>query len=122
MPEELSLGASHVKAHRSAAGGKGSWTQAIGRSPDSRILKVHCLADDHGRLSIFADSRQEADISLVLPLLGAVAIPKRLVADNAYDAGSLRRWLKAVVPSTATRRRPCPLNRCADPRRSRIEC
>jgi hypothetical protein len=40
--------------------------------------------------------------------LAAVARPNRLIADKAYDADSLRNWLKirrikAVIPSTATR-------------------
>ena len=43
---------------------------------------------------------------MALPLLGAVAAPKRLIADKAYHAESLRRWLKArrvkVVTSSPT--------------------
>jgi hypothetical protein len=31
---------------------------------------------------------------MAAPLLGAVARPKRLLADKAYDADSLRKWLK----------------------------
>ena len=47
-----------------------------------------------------------ADISMAIPLLAAVARPNRLIADKAYDADSLRNWLKirrvkAVIPSTA---------------------
>ena len=49
------------------------------------------------------------------PLLEAVAPPKRLIADKAYDVDSLRTWLKtrrikAVIPSTATRTVPYPLD------------
>jgi transposase len=38
-----------------------------------------------------------------------------LLADKAYDADSFRNWLKrrkikAVIPSTATRRTPYPLS------------
>jgi hypothetical protein len=56
-----------------------------------------------------------ADITLAAPLLGAVARPKRRLADKAYDADSLRKWLKqrkvkAVVPSPASRRTPYPLD------------
>jgi transposase len=63
---------------------------------------------------------------MALPLLGAVTAPKRLIADKAYDAESLRRWLKArriraVIPSTATRTKPYPLDRRAYRRRNRIE-
>lgn len=48
---------------------------------------------------------------MALPLLQTVVPPKRLIADNAYDAQSLRDWLKsrkviATIPSTATRTSP----------------
>src|ERR1700720_4320503 len=67
-----------------------------------------------------------ADITIAAPLLGAVARPKRLLADKAYDADSLRTWLKqrkvkAVVPSTASRRTPYPLDSGAYKRRNLIE-
>jgi transposase len=67
-----------------------------------------------------------ADITMALPLLEAVAPSRRLIADKAYDADSLRRWLKArriqaVIPSTATRTRPYPLDRAAYRRRNLIE-
>ena len=63
---------------------------------------------------------------MALPLLQAVARPRRLIADKAYDAESLRRWLrerrvKAVIPSTATRIVPYPLDRRAYKRRNVIE-
>ena len=63
---------------------------------------------------------------MAVPLLGAVAKPKRVLADKAYDADSLRRWLKqrkikAAIPSTASRRTPYPLDRTAYKRRNVIE-
>jgi transposase len=63
---------------------------------------------------------------MALPLLGAVTAPKRLIADKAYDAESLRRWLKArrikaIIPSTATRTKPYPLDRRIYRRRNQIE-
>ena len=63
---------------------------------------------------------------MALPLLEAVAPPKRLIADRAYDVDSLRTWLKtrrikAVIPSTATRTVPYPLDRAAYRRRNLIE-
>ena len=63
---------------------------------------------------------------MALPLLQAVARPRRLIADKVYDAGSLHRWLKtgrikAVIPSTATRTVPYPLNLRAYKRRNVIE-
>ena len=62
-----------------------------------------------------------------MPLLAAVARPNRLIADKAYDADSLRNWLKirrtikAVIPSTATRTVPHPLDRAVYRRRNLIE-
>ena len=55
-----------------------------------------------------------------------MAPPKRLIADKAYDVDRLRSWLKvrrikAVIPSTATRTVPYPLDRAAYRRRNLIE-
>ena len=52
--------------------------------------------------------------------------PNSLIADEAYDADSLRNWLKirrikAVIPSTATRTVPYPLDRVVYRRRNFIE-
>jgi len=85
------------------------------------------LADDRGRPVAFAlTPGNVADISMAMPLLGAVAVPKRLIADKAYDADSLRSWLElrrveAIIPSTATRTVPYPLDRAAYRRRNLIE-
>ena len=85
------------------------------------------MADDCGRPIAFAlTPGNVADISMALPLLTAVAPPKRLIADKAYDVESLRRWLKerrakAVIPSTASRTVPYPLDRAAYRRRNLIE-
>lgn len=51
--------------------------------------------------------------------------PNYLIADRAYDAQSLRDWLKdrriiATIPSTATRTVSYPLSRKACRRRNRI--
>ena len=63
---------------------------------------------------------------MAVPLLERVSPPKRLIADKAYDADRLRRWLAerrvtAVIPSTASRHTPYPLNRRAYRRRNQIE-
>ena len=55
---------------------------------------------------------------MAIPLLEGLPKPKRLIADKAYDAVILRRWLKkrkirAVIPSLATRTFPFPLDRKA---------
>jgi transposase len=58
--------------------------------------------------------------------MAAVAAPKRLIADKAYDAASFRNWLthrriKAVIPSTASRTTPYPIDLKAYRRRNVIE-
>ena len=63
---------------------------------------------------------------MAIPLLAAVDKPKRLLADKAYDADSFRNWLKrrkikAVIPSTATRRTPYPIDQKTYRRRNVIE-
>src|SRR5260370_31201236 len=67
-----------------------------------------------------------ADINMAVPLLSTVTSPKHLIADKAYDADSLRNWLKtrrikAVIPSTATRTVPYPLDRAVYRPRNLIE-
>ncbi len=85
------------------------------------------MADPCGRPVAFAlTPGNVADITMAVPLLSAVAAPRRLIADKAYDAESLRNWLKArriraVIPSTASRTVPYPLDRRAYRRRNLIE-
>lgn len=67
-----------------------------------------------------------ADITMAPVLLDAVAAPARLLADKAYDADAFRDLLNArkvepVIPSTASRKRPYPLDRRAYRRRNLIE-
>lgn len=85
------------------------------------------MADDRGRpIALALTPGNVADITMAIPLLTATHKPKRLLADKAYDADSLRNWLKrrrirAVIPSTATRRTPYPLNQKIYRRRNVIE-
>jgi len=85
------------------------------------------LADDQGRPVAFALTPGNiADISMAIPILSGITPPKRLIADKAYDADRFRTWLKqhkikAVIPSTASRRTPYPLDRIAYRRRNVIE-
>jgi transposase len=63
---------------------------------------------------------------MAIPLLEAARPARRLLADKAYDADSLRQWLakakvEAVIPSSAARRTPYPLDRKAYRRRNVIE-
>jgi transposase len=63
---------------------------------------------------------------MAILLLDGMGRPRRLIADKAYDADRLRRWLKtrrirAVMPSGRSRNRPCPPDRPAYRRRNVIE-
>jgi len=63
---------------------------------------------------------------MAIPLLEVACPTKRLLADKAYDADSLRDWLgktriKAVIPSSRARKKPYPLDRTAYKRRNVIE-
>lgn len=85
------------------------------------------MADDRGRPVAFVLTPGNiADIRMARPLLEAARPTRRLLADKAYDADSLRQWLakakiKAVIPSSAARRTPYPLDRRAYRRRNVIE-
>lgn len=51
------------------------------------------------------------DLPAARDLLPTVPVPRRLLADRAYDATSLRNWLaersvKAVIPPNPTRKHP----------------
>jgi regulator of extracellular matrix RemA (YlzA/DUF370 family) len=46
------------------------------------------------------------DVSMAVALLGAVATPRRLLADKAYDADSLRDWLKGRKIRAVVRQPP----------------
>jgi transposase len=106
---------------------KGESEGAIGRSRGGRTSRIHALADDRGRPVAFALTPGNiADVVIAVPLLDAVAKPKRVLADKAYDPDNLRRWLKhrktrAAIPPTASRRTPYPLDRAAYQRRNVIE-
>jgi len=85
------------------------------------------VADPRGRpVALALTPGNLGDIRMAVPLLERVAFPRRLIADKAYDADSLRDWLRArrveaVIPSNATRHRPYPLDRRAYRRRNVVE-
>jgi transposase len=63
---------------------------------------------------------------MAIPLLEGLPKPKRLIADKAYDAQSLRDWLKsrrviATIPATVIRTVPYKHSRIAYRRRNRVE-
>ncbi len=106
---------------------RGAWRQAIGTSRGGRTSKIHALAEAVGRPVAFAlTPGNVADITMAIPIMEGMPRPRRLLADRAHDADKFRTWLRRrriepVIPSTATRNRPWPLDRSAYRRRNVIE-
>ncbi|WP_416222056.1 transposase [Sphingomonas sanguinis] len=96
---------------------EGGREEAIGRSHGGRTCRMRCLADDCSLLVGFAlTPGNVADTNVAIPLLSVATPARHLIADKAYDADSLRRWLadrriKAVIPSAAPRRTLYPFNK-----------
>ena len=70
------------------------------------------MTEDRGRpVAFLITSGNCHDLPAARDLLPAVPPPRRLLADRAYDANSLRDWLaqrgvKAVIPPNPTRKHP----------------
>jgi transposase len=85
------------------------------------------LSEDAGRpVAFLITPGNVADISAAPMLLAKVPAPRRLIADKAYDARSLREWLaargaKAVIPPNPTRKHPARYDARLYRQRNRIE-
>jgi len=86
------IDSTHVKAHRSASGGKGGeQNQAVGRSRGGRNTKIHAVADAKGRILTFVLTGGEAhDCPIGAELIEATHPPELLLADNGYEGAELR--------------------------------
>ncbi|WGR73267.1 MULTISPECIES: IS5 family transposase [unclassified Bradyrhizobium] len=106
------IDSTHVKAHRSAAGGKRGQKQAVGRSRGGRNTKIHALADAKGRLiAILLTGGEAHDCPIAERLIRRVKRPKRMLGDKAYDSAELREQLdergtKPVIPNRSNRNQP----------------
>jgi transposase len=106
---------------------RGTFREAIGRSRGGRTTKIHALTDAEGRPRVLLLSPGNInDIALAPALIAAVGPIRRLIADKAYDANSLRQLLSAqgataVIPSTMSRRQPIPYNKVTYRQRNLIE-
>jgi transposase len=91
---------------------RGAFNNAIGRSRGGQTTKIHALTDDIGRpLAFLVTPGNTHDLVGARILIGMVRRPRRLLADRAYDAKSLRdelaqRRIKAVIPPNPTRKHP----------------
>lgn len=87
---------------------RGAFNNAIGRSRGGQTTKIHALTDDIGRpLAFLITPGNTHDLVGARGLIGMVRAPRRLLADRAYDARSLRdelaaRRIKAVIPPNPT--------------------
>lgn len=85
------------------------------------------MVDDHGRPRVLVLSAGNInDISMANVLIRAVGPFRMLLADKGYDADHFRRLLaergvEAVIPSTASRRKPIPYDANAYRDRNRVE-
>ena len=85
------------------------------------------MTDDEGRPRVLLLSPGNInDIALAPALLAATGPIKRLIADKAYDANSLRQLLAArrataVIPSTTSRSQPIPYDKHLYRQRNLIE-
>jgi transposase len=106
---------------------RGAFAHAIGRSRGGRTTKVHAITDQHGRPVAFAITPGNThDLVGAGALLRRAPLPRRLIADRAYDARKLRDWLaargcKAVIPPNPTRKHPAQYDRAAYKTRNLIE-
>ena len=111
------IDSTHIKAHRSAAGGKGEQKQAIGRSRGARNTKIHALADAKGRLlAILLTGGEAHDCPVAGRLVRKVRPSKHMLGDKAYDSAELReelqeRGTKAVIPNRSCRKQPFSFNK-----------
>ncbi|WP_426413340.1 IS5 family transposase [Bradyrhizobium ganzhouense] len=127
MYGSMSVDSSYIKAHRSAAGAKGAFNNAIGRSRGGQTTKIHALTDDIGRpLAFLITPGNTHDLVGARGLISMVRSPRRLLADRAYDAKSLRdelaaRRIKAVIPPNPTRKHPHRYDKTAYKGRNVIE-
>ena len=104
------IDSTHIKAHRSASGGKGgaeTGDRPLARRPQHENPAV---SDAKGRLlSILLTAGQARDCPPASRLIRPTKPAKTLIADTAYDGGELRQCLeergtKPVIPNKANRK------------------
>ena len=102
-PEQVLIDSSAVKAHRSAAGGKGGeQTQAIGRSRGGHMTKIHALTDRDCRpIAFLLTGGNVADCTAGHDLLKQLPDARILHADKGYDSNAIRCQIEAngTVPN-----------------------
>jgi len=106
---------------------RGAQIQAIGRSRGGRTTKIHAVVDGQGRLIAFEiTAGQRGDAPLAKPLLEPLPTARLCLADTAYDADKLRKFLiergaTPVIPNNPTRKRIQPFDPQAYKQRNLVE-
>ena len=119
----------HQRQGPSIGGGRkrGAEIQAIGRSRGGRTTKIHAVVDGKGRLIAFEiTAGQRGDAPLARTLLEPLPNARLCLADTAYDADKLRRFLidrgtTPVIPNNPTRKRIQPFDPHAYKQRNLVE-
>jgi transposase len=119
----------HQRQGPSLGGGRkrGAEIQAIGRSRGGRTTKIHAVVDGKGRLIAFEiTAGQRGDAPLARTLLEPLPNARLCLADTAYDADKLRRFLidrgtTPVIPNNPTRKRIQPFDPHAYKQRNLVE-
>ncbi len=102
-----------VRGHSQAAGAKGTYQEAFGRSRGGFTTKIHARADGQGRPLGFVLTGGEASDYNAVPDLLAIPVgkPRLFLADKGYDGDFLREELlihgiRPVIPPKANRKNP----------------
>jgi transposase len=105
------IDSTHVKAHRSAAGGKGgSRNRLLAARAEGGIRRF--TRSQMGRLiAILLTGGEAHDYPVAERLVRRAKPAKRMLGDKAYDSGELREQLhargtKPVIPNRSNRKQP----------------
>ena len=124
------IDSTHIKAHRSAAGGKGGSRSRllVARAEGATRKFMHSqMADARGRLiAILLTGGQAHDCPVAERLIRRVKPSKCMLGDAAYDSGELREQLdergtKPVIQNRSNRKQPFTFNKRLYKLRWRIE-
>jgi transposase len=123
-----SIDSTTVRAHVSAAGGKGgTYRRALGRSRGGFTSKLHCLADLGRPVAFHLTGGEAADCKAYDALIDLPErAPNALLADKGYDADAIRadlaeREIEAVIPGRSNRRVKIEHNQALYKQRNCIE-
>jgi len=121
------IDSTHVKAHRSAAGGKGgSKSRLLADRAEGATRRFTHLQMLKGALSILLTGGEAHDCPVAERLIRRVKLSKCMLGDTAYDSANLREELdehgtKPVIPNRCNRKQPFTFNKRLYKLRWRIE-